>query len=137
MSIARTKATGGEGMLPELLAWSSSLTLDRALACEDLLGSAAHVIMLSRTALVPVADARTIREALCAMLDDALRSSLVLPDGEEDIHMAVEAELARRIGAVAGRLHTARSRNDQIALDLRLHVRAQAAATFRETTALR
>jgi argininosuccinate lyase len=54
-----------------------------------------------------------------------------VPDGEEDIHMAVESELGRRLGAVAGRLHTARSRNDQVALDLRLHVRNESAAMLR------
>jgi len=133
VTIARTNATGEEGLLPELLSWSSSLALDRTLVREDLLGSAAHVTMLAQTALVPTADAEAIRRELLSMLNDP---SLAIPDGEEDIHMAVEAELGRRLGAVAGRLHTARSRNDQVALDLRLHVRSQAAATLLETTKL-
>ncbi|MBI2391589.1 MAG: argininosuccinate lyase [Deltaproteobacteria bacterium] len=134
--IARTSATGGEGMLPELLAWSTSLHHDRAFVREDLLGSAAHVTMLARTRLVEVADAQRLREALLSMYADAEAGTLALPDGEEDVHMAVEAELGRRLGAVAGRLHTARSRNDQVALDLRLHVRGQVADALQRTTAL-
>ncbi len=131
-SIARTNATGEHGMLPELIAWSSSLSLDRALAREDLLGSAAHVTMLARTGLVATDDALALRGAILEMFDAAEAGTLKLDDGEEDIHMAVEAELARRLGAVSGRLHTARSRNDQVALDLRLHVRDQASVTLAE-----
>jgi len=134
--IARTNATGGEGMLPELLAWSTSLGHDRRMVREDLLGSAAHVTMLARTGLVEIADAQALRDALLAMYAEAEAGTLDIPDGEEDIHMAVEAELGRRLGAVAGRLHTARSRNDQVALDLRLHVRAEAAITLHRAAGL-
>jgi len=134
--IARTSATGGGGMLPELLAWSTSLHHDRAFVREDLLGSAAHVTMLARTRLVEVADARALRDALLAMYAEAERGALALPDDEEDVHMAVEAELGKRLGAVAGRLHTARSRNDQVATDLRLHVRGQAADAIGRVAAL-
>ncbi len=119
-------------MLPELLAWSSSYEHDRALVREDLVGSAAHVTMLGRTQIIPLADARALRDELQAMYGEAREGRLVLPDDEEDVHMAVEAALGERVGSVAGRLHTARSRNDQVALDLRLHVRDQAAALSRE-----
>jgi argininosuccinate lyase len=109
-------------MLTELVRWSSSFEDDRALAPFDLVGSAAHVTMLARAKLVPAADASALRAALLG-IDPA-----ALPPGEEDVHMAVEALLATRLGGdVAGRLHTARSRNDQVALDLRLFVRAEAA----------
>jgi argininosuccinate lyase len=134
--LARTSATGGEGMLPELVAWSTSLGHDRRMVREDLLGSAAHVTMLSRRRLVSVDDARALRSALLSMHAEAEAGTLAIPDGEEDIHMAVEAELGVRLGAVAGRLHTARSRNDQVALDLRLHVRAEVRETTREAVAL-
>jgi argininosuccinate lyase len=134
--IARTSATGGGGMLPELLAWSSSFAHDRALVREDLIGSAAHVTMLARTGLVEVEDATALRAALFALLDEAKKGTLALGDDEEDVHMAVEAELSRRLGATSGRLHTARSRNDQVALDLRLHVRGVAAAALGELAAL-
>src|SRR5580704_8777568 len=134
--IARTSATGQGGMLPELLAWSSSLREDLALVREDLVGSAAHVTMLARTRIISVADARVLRDALGALYDEARTGSLKLGADEEDVHMAVEAELAKRVGAVAARLHTARSRNDQVALDLRLHVRDQGVALVGELAAL-
>jgi argininosuccinate lyase len=134
--IARTRATGAEGMLPELLEWSSSLADDRALVREDLVGSAAHVTMLARTGIIAQADARTLRTVLRALYDEACAGALKLPDGEEDVHMAVEGELGKRVGAVAARLHTARSRNDQVALDLRIHVRDRAATLLREVAEL-
>jgi argininosuccinate lyase len=123
-------------MLDELLAWSSSFQHDRALVREDLIGSAAHVTMLARTGIIPLADARTLREGLHALYEAARGGFLQLPDDEEDVHMAVEAELTVRLGPVAARLHTARSRNDQVALDLRLHVRDRGAALLRETGVL-
>jgi argininosuccinate lyase len=134
--IARTSATGQGGMLPELLEWSSSLREDLSLVREDLIGSAAHVTMLARTRIVSVADARVLRDALRGLHDEARAGSLELGADEEDVHMAVEAELGKRVGAVAGRLHTARSRNDQVALDLRLHVRDQGFALIGELAAL-
>jgi argininosuccinate lyase len=134
--IARTSATGDGGMLEELVAWSSSLEGDRALVREDLVGSAAHVTMLGRAGIIPVADAQGLRDALRALYDEAAAGKLALAYGEEDVHMAVEAELGRRAGAVAARLHTARSRNDQVALDLRLHVRDRGAALLRALSGL-
>jgi argininosuccinate lyase len=124
--IAKTEASGGAALDPEILAFSTSLPLDRALLREDLLGSAAHVTMLAHCGILGAADAAVIRDGLAALWDDHARGALTLPN-EEDVHMAVEAELTRRIGVPAGLLHTARSRNDQVALDLRLHVREQAA----------
>jgi argininosuccinate lyase len=134
--IARTDATGAGGMLPELLAWSSSLEQDAALVREDLIGSAAHVTMLARTRIIPLGDARVLRDALRELYDDACAGTLKLAGEEEDVHMAVEGELGKRVGEVAARLHTARSRNDQVALDLRLHVRDQGASLLREAGAL-
>jgi argininosuccinate lyase len=122
-------------MLEELLAWSSSFEHDRALVREDLIGSAAHVTMLARTGIVPLDAAAALREGLRALYDEACAGALSLPD-EEDVHMAVEAELTRRLGGVAARLHTARSRNDQVALDLRLHVRDRGASLLRDIGAL-
>jgi argininosuccinate lyase len=123
-------------MLPELLSWSSSFDHDRMLVREDLVGSAAHVTMLARTRIVPVADARVLRDALRGMYAEAAEGRLTLPEDEEDVHMAVEAALGARVGGVAARLHTARSRNDQVALDLRLHVREQGSGLLREVAAL-
>jgi argininosuccinate lyase len=124
--IAKTDAAGGPGLLPEILEFTSSLALDRALLREDLLGSLAHLLMLARQGLVSPEGGRALREGLVALWEAHGRGELNLPQ-EEDIHMAVEAALAARLGEVAGRLHTARSRNDQVALDLRLHVREMSA----------
>jgi len=133
MTLAKTEASGGKGLLPQVLAFSSSLSLDRQLLYEDLVGSLAHVTMLGRTGVIPVADARAIRAGLIAIWERAKRDELSLPN-EEDVHMAVEVELNRTIGAPAALLHSARSRNDQVATDLRLHVREAAARTLEALT---
>ncbi len=124
-------ASGGAQLLPEVLAFSSSLPLDRQLLREDVIGSLAHLIMLSRTGIVPREAAGKIRAALVRVLEERPE----LPD-EEDVHMAVETLLARELGETAGMLHTARSRNDQVALDLRLHVREQCALALAELAGL-
>jgi argininosuccinate lyase len=126
MILAKTAAAGDRGLLPEVLAFSSSMEQDRALVREDLIGSLAHLTMLSRTRIVAASDAATIRAGLVDLWTRQAAGSWH-PDGEEDVHMAVEAALTQSLGDVAGRLHTARSRNDQVALDLRLHVREQTA----------
>ena len=135
-NLARTDATGRTEMVPELLAWTTSLVHDRTLVREDLLGSAAHVTMLRKVGLLDLDDAQQLRGKLLAMFDDAMEGKLVLDDGEEDVHMAIEARLTRDLGQVGKRLHAARSRNDQVALALRLHVRDQAALTLREVAQL-
>jgi argininosuccinate lyase len=135
-NVARTDATGREGMLPELVAWTSSLPHDRSLVREDLLGSASHVTMLREVGLVSAEDAQKLRGALLSMYDEAVAGRLVFPDGEEDVHMAIEAKLTRDLGDVGKRLHTARSRNDQVALALRLHVRDQAGQVLSEVASL-
>jgi argininosuccinate lyase len=126
MALAKTDASGGTGLLPEVLAFSSSLALDKQLLFEDLLGSMAHVTMLGRTGVIPKMEAQKIRNGLEALWVRAENNTLELPD-EEDVHMAVEVELNKTIGAPAALLHSARSRNDQVATDLRLHVRESAA----------
>lgn len=120
--LAKTDAAGSTTLLPEVLALTSSLALDRQLLREDLVGSLAHLTMLARQKLVPADAAAQLKRGLLAIWADAERGALILPD-EEDVHMAVESELGKRVGAAAGFLHTARSRNDQVSLDLRLHVR--------------
>ncbi|MBK7863700.1 MAG: argininosuccinate lyase [Archangiaceae bacterium] len=126
MTIARTAATaaGSGGLHPDVLAFSTSFHLDRALFKEDLLGSLAHLSMLTKVGLMPAADAKALHQGLVGLWSEDVDT---LPQDEEDIHMAVEAELAKRVGEPAGRLHTARSRNDQVALDVHLHVREQCA----------
>lgn len=135
MALAKTDASGGSGLLPEVLQFSSSLSLDRHLLREDLVGSLAHVTMLGRTKVIPEADAKAIRDGLIEIWKRADAGKLELPD-EEDVHMAVEVELNRTIGAPAALLHSARSRNDQVATDLRLHVREVAAKALEQITGL-
>ncbi|MBV9595783.1 MAG: argininosuccinate lyase [Chloroflexi bacterium] len=102
------------------LRYTTSLPVDRRLFEWDVLGSIAHARMLGRVGIIPVEDT--------AALVDGLRQLLTAPpplDGPfEDIHSLVETELAQRVGQAAGRLHTARSRNDQVATDARLFARA-------------
>lgn len=135
MTLAKTEAAGGPGLLPEMLTFSSSLKLDLQLLKEDLIGSMAHVIMLGRTGVIPPPQARIIRDGLADLWQRAEVGALVLPQ-EEDVHMAVEVELNRTLGPPAALLHSARSRNDQIATDLRLHVRDVAAQALKSVTEL-
>jgi len=123
-------------MLPELVRLTSSLESDLQFLREDLLGSAAHAVMLGKTAIISVHDAITLRDALLAMEHEARGPKLPELPLEEDVHMAVEAALAARAPNVASRLHTARSRNDQIALDLRLFVRERGRAVLAKTAKL-
>ena len=104
-------------------AFIASLSFDIRLAPYDIAGSIAHARMLSKCRIIPAKDAKRIINGLEAIARDIQRGKRLPP--EEDIHYAIERELIRRIGPVGGKLHTARSRNDQIALDLRLYLRAQ------------
>jgi len=134
--IAKTAAGGGPSLDAEVLAFSSSLEKDRVLLREDLLGSLAHLTMLGRQRIVPLDSARAIHRALVELWHAAEAGTWRPAEGEEDVHMAVEAELTRRLGAEAGHLHTGRSRNDQVALDLRLHVREQLVEALEAVSAL-
>ena len=103
------------------LRYTTSLPVDRRLFEWDVLGSIAHARMLGRQSIIPPADA----EAIVAGLTDILRDPPMIDEQAfEDVHSVVELTLGQRIGEPAGRLHTARSRNDQIATDIRLFVRA-------------
>ncbi len=135
MTVARSDATGQGSLEPAVLRFTSSLPVDVALFAADIVGSLAHVRMLEESQLLAAADAGAIRRGLKALYDEASAGKLAWPQ-EEDVHMAIEAELGRRIGEAAKRLHTARSRNDQIALDARLHLREQTLMVLERITAL-
>lgn len=100
-----------------------SFSFDNRLAESDIDGSVAHTMMLVKTKIISAGDGNKIIRGLKSILKD-LQKGWRLPQ-EEDIHFAVEKELIRRIGAVGGKMHTARSRNDQVATDLRLYVRKE------------
>ena len=102
---------------------NASIRFDRRLAPQDIEGSLAHVRMLAAQGIVAEEDADAIAEGLRHVLDEIERGEFTFSTALEDIHMNVEARLAEIVGPAAGRLHTARSRNDQVALDVRLWVR--------------
>ena len=102
---------------------NASIGFDKALAPQDIAGSLAHVAMLADAGIVDRADADAIATGLQAIRGEIENGTFAFESSLEDIHMNVEARLAADIGPVAGRLHTARSRNDQVAVDFRLWVR--------------
>ncbi|MCA9708154.1 MAG: argininosuccinate lyase [Myxococcales bacterium] len=121
-SIARTAATGGD-LDPDFLRWSTSLPVDRRLLEVDCRGSVAHVRGLEAAGLVSAEEARILTEALQVLPGKVERGEVALREDEEDVHMAVEAWLRDEVGEVAAKLHTGRSRNDQVATDLKLWCR--------------
>ncbi|WP_333711936.1 argininosuccinate lyase [Yoonia sp.] len=104
---------------------NASIGYDRRLAPQDIAGSRAHAAMLAATGIITDKDAETIREGLLTVLSEIETGDFPFSAALEDIHMNVEARLKEVIGEPAGRLHTARSRNDQVAVDFRLWVRDQ------------
>ncbi|MGV6850366.1 MAG: argininosuccinate lyase [Marinibacterium sp.] len=104
---------------------NASIGFDRRLAAQDIAGSRAHAAMLAATGILTDKDAEAIREGLFTVLSEIEAGDFTFSTALEDIHMNVEARLKDLIGEPAGRLHTARSRNDQVATDFRLWVRDQ------------
>lgn len=104
---------------------NASVDFDRRLYAEDIAGSIAHVTMLARQGIVTQEDADAIAQGLGRVRAEIEAGEFPFDRALEDIHMNVEARLAALIGPAAGRLHTARSRNDQVATDLRLWLRAR------------
>jgi len=113
---------------PDELLWNYTADpVDRRLLLDDLAGSLAHVGMLEQVGIVDDAEGGSLRAGLEAVLAEARSGEFEFRDSDEDVHSAVERRLGELIGAVAGKLHTGRSRNDQVALDLRLYMRRVAA----------
>jgi argininosuccinate lyase len=106
-----------------LEAINASIDFDRHLYAQDIAGSKAHAAMLAKQGIIPAEDAKKIAKGLDTILSEIERGEFKFSRALEDIHTHVEARLAELIGSAAGRLHTARSRNDQVVTDLRLYVR--------------
>ena len=104
---------------------NASIGFDKRLAAQDIAGSKAHAAMLAATGIISDSDAEAIGEGLLTVLSEIEGGEFAFSTALEDIHMNVEARLKELIGEPAGRLHTARSRNDQVATDFRLWVRDQ------------
>ncbi|MDV7270487.1 argininosuccinate lyase [Thioclava sp. A2] len=115
---------------------NASISFDQRLYAQDIRGSRAHAAMLAAQGIITDSDAKAIREGLLTVLSEIEAGNFPFSTALEDIHMNVEARLKEVIGEPAGRLHTARSRNDQVATDFRLWVRDQADAAIAGLDAL-
>src|ERR1700730_1569685 len=102
---------------------NASIDFDRHLYRQDIAASKAHAAMLGKTAIITAQDAKSIAHGLDTILSEIEAGKFTFKRALEDIHMNVESRLSALIGPAAGRLHTARSRNDQVATDFRLWVR--------------
>ena len=106
--------------------FNSSIAFDSRMYEQDIKGSMAHATMLAVKGIITAAECETIVAGLASILEDIQNGTLAIDMGAEDIHMFVESTLTQRIGDTGKKLHTARSRNDQVALDLRLYLRDEA-----------
>ena len=113
-------AAGPDAIMEEI---NASIDFDRELYAEDIAGSKAHADMLAKQGIISASDAKQIREGLNTILSEIENDEFKFSPALEDIHMNIEARLRELVGDAAGRLHTARSRNDQVATDFKLWVR--------------
>ena len=120
-------ASGPAAIMEEI---NASIGFDKKLYKEDIKGSSAHAAMLAAQGIISAADYDEIEKGLKTILAEIESGKFVFSRKLEDIHMNIEARLAELIGPAAGRLHTARSRNDQVALDFRLWVREETDKTI-------
>ncbi len=122
---------------PDRAVWEfTASTADRRLLPYDVTGSLAHVAMLGAAGILAADDVSTLRRGLEAISAEAAAGEFVFTDGDEDVHTAVERRLTELVGPVGAKLHTGRSRNDQVALDLRLYLIDQARARRHQLAAL-
>ena len=112
--------------------FNKSITFDMKLYKEDIKGSMAHASMLGACNIIPMQDVEKILQGLDSILKDLESGALKIDMDAEDIHMFVEAELTKRIGDAGKKLHTARSRNDQVALDMNLYVKNEIVSIISE-----
>jgi argininosuccinate lyase len=113
----------GGSMAEEVAAFTISVGVDRALAADDLAGSRAHVRGLGKAGILADDEVATLLDALDAVAGELARDVFVFEAGDEDVHTAIERRVTELAGDVGAKLHTGRSRNDQVATDLRLWVR--------------
>lgn len=116
--------------------FNSSIRFDSRMYRQDIQGSMAHAMMLGATGILSSADAQALIDGLQSVLDDLENGRLAIDESCEDIHMFVEQVLTERLGDVGKKLHTARSRNDQVALDLRMYLREEIDGIVQKVTAL-
>ncbi|MBQ7481187.1 MAG: argininosuccinate lyase, partial [Lachnospiraceae bacterium] len=110
-------------------AFNASILFDRKLYKQDIRGSKAHASMLAKQGIISDEDNSLIQEGLDSILEDIEKGNILITEEYEDIHSFVEANLIKRIGDAGKRLHTGRSRNDQVALDMRMYTRDEVTDT--------
>ena len=125
-----------EGPDAIMTAINASIGFDKRLYAQDIAGSRAHAAMLAATGILSDSDAQAIGEGLLTVLSEIEGGSFTFSTALEDIHLNVESRLTEIIGEAGKRLHTGRSRNDQVAVDFRLWVRDQCDAAIAGLTAL-
>jgi len=116
--------------------FNSSISFDCRMYRQDIKGSMAHAAMLAKQGIITLEEAETLIEGLGGILDDLNSGKLEFDLSCEDIHMFIEQELTARLGDVGKKLHTARSRNDQVALDMRMYLRDESKAIIEKIRAL-
>ena len=116
--------------------FNSSIAVDQRMAEQDITGSIAHAKMLAAQGILDAGEVEKIIQGLEGILNDLKAGNLAIDPAAEDIHMFVEQVLTERIGDAGKRLHTARSRNDQVAVDLRLYLRQRSAGLVQQLKAL-
>lgn len=116
--------------------FNSSIKFDSRMFREDIDGSLAHAAMLCAQGIISAEDLAAITDGLKAIREDIENGTLLIDPNAEDIHTFVEGELTSRVGAAGKRLHTARSRNDQVAVDIRLYLRKECEALYAQLTEL-
>ena len=116
--------------------FNASIAFDRRLVRADIKGSLAHVSMLSKQQIITAEEAEKISEGLNGILEDVLSGKLVITSEYEDVHSFVEAVLTERIGETGKKLHTGRSRNDQVALDMKMYLKDEIRAIDRNLRTL-
>ena len=116
--------------------FNSSIAVDQRMAEQDITGSIAHAKMLAAQGILDAGEVEKIIQGLEGILNDLKAGSLAIDPAAEDIHMFVEQVLTERIGDAGKRLHTARSRNDQVAVDLRLYLRQRSTGLVQQLKAL-
>src|SRR6185295_6559773 len=104
-------------------AFTASIAVDARLYRHDIMGSVAHAKMLAKQRIIPRSDGRKIVRGLAKIQREIDAGKFAFSPADEDIHMNIERRLTEMIGPAGGKLHTARSRNDQVALDMRLYLR--------------
>lgn len=114
--------------------YTASIPFDRRLYRQDIQGSVAHARMLARQGIIPEKEAELIITGLTSIQDEIEQGKFEFKTGLEDIHLNIESRLFEKIGEVAGKLHTARSRNDQVALDMRLFAKEAISETIKRLT---